>query len=352
MTTTTEQEFIDSIDGNLTSEQVAQLLQLHDEGDTGAQPEKEGEPDASTDADDGSSKVDGKADDEQRNDGDGSDKADAKADDGPSDEPDPENTVILAKDGKHTISYDKLVEAREAEKRWKAEAAAAQEELAALRAQAQARADAGQAPTETDKQVATAEAAIAEGVDPELFGDFSEEALARGIQTLIEQKVAAAMAPVTAQLEPIQQAQRTSAAEGHYRAIYEAHPDADSIAESKELAEWIAAQPSFVRNGYESVLSAGTTAEVIELFDAFKHATNVPGAKPTPSQGDLKAQADAVIARTPAPVPTSLSDFPGGHAGAASKYEAMAAMTNGPELLAAMHDMTGEQIERFMNNSL
>lgn len=53
---------------------------------------------------------------------------------------DPANPVVLAKDGVHTIPYEKLVEARDGEKHWKAQAEAAQQQLAALQAQADQRA--------------------------------------------------------------------------------------------------------------------------------------------------------------------------------------------------------------------
>ncbi len=337
---TTEQEFIDSIDGELTHEQVGQLLGLTSEGDTGGQPDDGGQPEAAP----------AKGDNEPQGGKEGETGSAPEVDSSDVDL-DPANTVILAKDGKHTISYDKLVAAREAEKQAKAEAQearAALEAMEALLAKAQARADAGAEPTETDNQVAAAEAAIAAGVDPGLFGDFSEEALAQGIQKLVDSKVAAIVAEIEAKLEPLQVQQTLSAAEEHYKAIYDAHPDADSIAESQELADWIQSQPAFVRSGYESVLTDGSTTDVIELFSAFKAAT---GQTPDPAtESDaVKAQAKAVIAQAAAPVPHSLSDLPGGRAGAVTREDAMAEM-DGVQLLDAMHDMAPEQIERYLNS--
>ena len=55
------------------------------------------------------------------------------------DDVDPANAVILARDGKHTIPYSKLEEARRNEQTARADAKAAQDELAALRAQADQR---------------------------------------------------------------------------------------------------------------------------------------------------------------------------------------------------------------------
>lgn len=98
---------------------------------------------------------------------------------------------MLARDGKHTIPYETLVKHRDGEQHWKARAVAAEQKLDEQLAQAKERADAGQAATKTDEMAAQAKAAINAGADASLFGDFSEEGLAKGIQTLIDQKVAA-----------------------------------------------------------------------------------------------------------------------------------------------------------------
>jgi hypothetical protein len=157
--TTPQQEFLQTHapDGVMTPQQAAQFLELA-QGDTGTTPGSV-TPDAEPVAD---------------------------ANTPESAEPAP---VILAKDGVHTIPFEKLAEAREAEKHWKAQAEARETELQALRAEAQARADAGQAPTKTDNAVAAATAAIESGADPEIFGDFSEAALAAGINKLVAAKV-------------------------------------------------------------------------------------------------------------------------------------------------------------------
>lgn len=321
-------------DGNLTALQAAQLLELSEEGDTGAanaEPETGGAPDAAP-------------------------VVAPQAAVAPTDTNEPElnadNAVILAKDGKHTISYDKLTEAREGEKHWKAQAATAAQELEALKAQAQQRADAGIAPTATDTQVAAAEAAIEAGHNPELFGDFSEEAIAKGVQALVDQRVAAAIAQVDAKFakayEPVQQRQADDIRKAHFEAIYAKHPDADSIVESKELADWIAAQPTFARAGYEAVMQNGTAAEAIEFFDTFKAASGKGQAAPTL---DVKAAAQAAIAKAKPAVPASLSDIPGGTAGPASRDEALAQM-NPLDMSETMQGMSPAQIEEFLNRSL
>ncbi len=321
--------------GEMTAQQAAQLLELG-EGDTGL-PEIGGEPSATP------------ANDQT--------PGDAAA----SDEPEltPDNAVILARDGKHTIDYQKLVDereaaktAREGEERERQRAEAALQELAELRAQSQQRADAGIAPTKTDNQVAAAEAAIEAGVDPELFGDFSEEAIAKGVLHLVRQQTAALQQQFDEKLanalSPFQQEKVRTVEDAHFGAIYAAHPDLDSITESKELADWLKAQPAYVRAGFDHLSTKGTAAEVIEFFDTFKQATGKTQAAPSV---DPKAAAKAVIAQSRPAAPASLSDIPGGTAGPASRDEALAQMGS-VEMAEAMASMTPEQIEAYLNRQL
>ena len=356
MTTTPQQdEFIQALDGELTAEQAAQLLELAEMGDTGNLPDAGGEPDA-TPGDDDSSQNAGAAGNDQPN-------SEAQAEP----EIDPANAVILAKDRKHTIPYDKLVAAREAEQQAREAARIAEAQVAQMRSQmaelteqlkaAAARADAGQVAT-PQQQHDLEVAAEAAGVSLDVFGDFSEEALAQGVAVvaekmanqIVEKKMAAfeqKMAPV---LQSLQAKQNESAATAHYEAIYAAHPDADSLAESQELSDWIASQPSFVRDAYAGVLQQGTTQQVIELFDRFKQATGATQqpASTAPNPDAARDAAKAAIAKAQAPLPASLSDFPGGRAAAPSKAEALASM-EAPDMLAAMQDMAPEQIEELLN---
>ena len=321
--------------GDLTPAQAAQLLSLGIQGDTGApSPDLSSGPAAAPAPTDASPQPAAQ----------------------PEPELTPENAVILAKDGKHTISYDKLVQARETARAAQTEAQAlaaqlqaAQQQLADLQAQAQARADAGQAPTATDNQVAAAQAAIDAGVDPALFGDFSEEALAKGITKLVDQQVAARMAAIDAKLKPIEQQAATDATTAHFNAIYSAHPDADSIVESQEFAVWKGAQPAVVRAALDQALEKGSSTDVIEVFSAFKAATQQQS-PPAAGKGAMTPAeaAKAAIAKASAPIPASLSDIPGGRVAGTNVFEAMDTM-NSHELLAATSNMTAEQIEAWLN---
>ena len=317
-----------TIEGALSPEQAAAALAAG-EGDTSAELENGGTPDATTVTDDAAATGDG---------------ASTTTEAG-----DPANAVVLARDGKHTIPYETLVKHREGEQHWKAQAEAAQQQLAELQTQAQARADAGTAPTKTDNMVATAEAAIESGADVGIFGDFSEEALAKGIATLVEQQV---QARVSAALEPLATKQAKDAAAAHYDAIYSKHPDADSIAQSTEFAAWVNAQPSAVRNAYWGLFdphTGGTAQEIVEVFDAFK-AVSTPNPN-TPAAADPKAAASAAVAAARATPPASLSSIPGARVEGASELDRAADMS-GPDMLEATKNMSPAQIEAWLDRQI
>ena len=316
-----------TIEGALSPEQAAAALAAG-EGDTSAELKNGGAPDATTVTDE---------------------TATGKNAGTTTEAGDPDNAVVLARDGKHTIPYETLVKHREGEQHWKAQAEAVQQQLAELQAQAQARADAGTAPTKTDNMVATAEAAIEAGADVGIFGDFSEEALAKGIATLVEQQV---QARVSAALEPLATKQAKDAAAAHYDAIYSKHPDADSIAQSTEFAAWVNAQPSAVRNAYWGLFDAktgGTAEEIVEVFDAFKGA-NTPNPN-TPAAADPKAAASAAVAAAKATPPASLSSIPGARVEGASELDRAADMS-GPDMLEATKNMSPAQIEAWLDRQI
>ena len=316
-----------TIEGALSPEQAAAALAAG-EGDTSAELENGGTPDATTVTDEAAT-------------GEGAGTTTEAGD--------PANAVVMARDGKHTIPYETLVKHREGEQHWKALAEAAQQQLADLQAQAQARADAGTAPTKTDNMVATAEAAIEAGADVGIFGDFSEEALAKGIATLVEQQV---QARVSAALEPLATKQAKDAAAAHYDAIYSKHPDADSIAQSAEFAAWVNAQPSAVRNAYWGLFdphTGGTAQEIVEVFDAFK-AVSTPNPN-TPAAADPKAAASAAVAAARATPPASLSSIPGARVEGASELDRAADMS-GPDMLEATKNMSPAQIEAWLDRQI
>lgn len=346
----TQEEFIAEHDGDLTPEQSAHMLTLprgdtDDESssekteqpgsDTGSDEEDDGEPQA-TDTDkteNENGEQDQQVDEEKLT---------------------SENAVIMAKDGKHTISFDKLLDARKGEQYWREQAEASKAELAQLQAKAEEQAKAGLDTTQIDAQVADAKAAVEEDQNvEELFGDFSEEALASGIQNLVKSQVSVRLKEALAQeLEPFQQKQALDETQAHYQTIYEAHPDADSIAESKELSDWIESQPKFLQNAYAATMQGGSAQDVVDLFSTFKQATGATQQAEQPAQDPekVKAAAKKAIASAPASVPDTLTDIPGGRASAVDRFERLAQITDGRDAVRELDKMSPDERERYLNS--
>lgn len=359
--TTSHESFYSGIDGALTPEQALQALAMEATGDTGAKPDTSGAP-TTTPASDAKGDGDTGTKSEQKPGDTAAPKADAPQVI-PEDQQTADNTVVLAKDGKHTIDFGKLQEARQQRDQYKAQAEtaeaaaqAAQQQLASLQAAAQTRADAGQAPTKADNMAATAAAAIEAGADASLFGDFSETALAEGISKLVAQQVAAQVqvqvqAQVAKAVEPMQAKHQQDAASAHYEAIYKAHPNADSMLQSREFAAWVDAHPSAVRNAYWDLFDGekgGSAAQIVEVFDAFKASTEKPSPQPA---ADAKAAAKAATDGARAEPPSSLTSIPGGRASGSSVLDAAVDMS-GPEMMQATANMSPAQIEAWLNKQI
>ena len=237
-----------------------------------------------------------------------------------------DNTVILAKDGKHTIPYEKLLEARNAEKAAKAETAALKAKLDALRQEKQSH----QAADET------------ETVDDEI-DDFSVLDK-KSIEKIIQQSVANI---VGSQIKQIQQQQADQIAEKHYTAIYTAHPDADSIVESNELANWIAAKPNYVQNAIRQVLKQGTSAEVISLLNDFKQDTKTVPEKRSADLTKINQAAEKKISQAQKKVaPDTLSHLDG--AKTASGGQVDYSNLSVSDMLNVFSDKSLDEIEKML----
>lgn len=243
--------------------------------------------------------------------------------------------VILAKDGVHTIPFEKLAEAREAEQHWKKVALEAQQLL------------------EAQKAAPVAEKVETPAVEENLFGDFSEESIAKGVEKLVSAKAAAIQAEFDAKLNavlaPLQVQQAKTAEEAHFSAITAVHPDVESIATSAELAKWIDAQPSFVRDGYKAVITQGTAEQVIETLNAFKAATGKLAS--TPAKPDVLAAAQAAIAKAQSKPPMSLSEIPAGSHAASDEVAAMLEMSS-TGIMSKFDGKSPEQIMALMSRVL
>lgn len=267
----------------------------------------------------------------------------------------PEGAPIASKSGGYTIPYEKLTEARTARDSAIAERdqlRAQLEQLTAAQAanmqqaqvDAQARADAGQEPTQADQNLAAAQALVAGGADVSLFGDFSEEALAQGIEKLVTARVEAALAP---QREAQAREQAQTAEQAHVQAILGAHKDAFEVAESKEFAAWKAGQPGFMQAAIDRTLNAGTAQDVIDLLGQFKQAY-AGGA--TYSDPTAAAVAKAMAEAKSAP-PVSLSSLPGAAPAGTTEADRAVALANDPAaLLEYMSSLPPERQTQLMNS--
>lgn len=292
-------------DGNLTDAQTAQMLALDPfQGDTDTQVPENDVPDI--------------------------DATPAEAKSPPETlpveaaQPEPE-PVVLAKDGVHTIPFEKLEEARQQAQHWARVAAEKDAEIARLAAAA------AQAPTTPP---AEEEQSPAEG-EP-MFGDYSDEDMKKGVVSVatpvVKAEVAKAIAEINAKFEqvlaPIKVQEQAAALEAHFKALTDANPDHNEIAAGKPLQDWIESQPSFVRDHYKAVFERGTTNQVIELVSTFKKQSGYEPTAPTASAATAAQKAKEAIANAKSVRPTSLTDIPSGSTAHHDEAEAVREMTS------------------------
>lgn len=244
--------------------------------------------------------------------------------------------VIMAKDGIHTIPFEKLQEAREAEQAARALANQALQELEALRNARQPQAAQTEAETPSS--------------DANVFGDFSEEAIAKGIEKVVAAQTAAIKAEFDAKLasalEPIQRKEVESATDSHFSTIEAAHPDVESVVPSEQFGKWMQAQPSVVRTALQAAIDSGTATEVIEVLDAYKSSTGKPAV--TNGKPDVAAAAQAAIAKAKTAPPKSLSEFPASTNVVTDEAHAIGELS-GTGLMNKFAGKSAEQIEALMN---
>lgn len=278
---------------------------------------------------------------------------------GTTEDDEPKGAPIASKSGAYMIPYEKLEQARDRAKTLEGENESLRAQLAELNAKqqanleqaedkAQARADAGKEQTQADQNLEAAKKAMGQGVDASLFGDFSEEGIAKGIAALMErtrEELRAELREEAArELKPLKDREAQEVKDSHYSAILEKHPDANEIVQSSQFAAWHASLPGFQRAAVDAVLNpetGGTAAEVIEVFDTFKAQT---GKAAAPAAQD-KGKAPEVQRR----VPHSLSEIAGEQHQDIAQQVMASAGTDPNALIERMQDMTPEQIERVMN---
>lgn len=257
-----------------------------------------------------------------------------------------ENSVVLAKDRKHTIPYERLQETREQVQQYKQQVEQLTAQLAAQQ-------------TPGNTQVAQQNAAVAEALIEAsgnnadvmaMFGDFSEEGIAKGVEALVNQRVSVQVqAMIDQALAPFKQQQHLTAEQQHFAYIGSAHPDYESIPESQEFQAWKDAQPSFIRSAYDDVLNKGNAEQVVELLSLYKSQNNVSSKVDTPAPTQAMVEkAKQAVQNAPSKVPHSVTDLPAGSPAALSADERLSALS-GPELLAEMENWSPDQVEAYMS---
>lgn len=255
--------------------------------------------------------------------------------------------VIMAKDGVHTIDYNKLVEAREAERAAKAEAESLRAQLAAARTTA---------PAPSPDAAPAAQPAVDASKEPVSFGTYDDKDLATGVQVLIDRALTQAKAEWDKTLTPLQVQAVERAHKEHLTTIYSAHPDAESIVVSREFEAWKASQPSFTRNAIEAVQDRGTAAQMVELLNSYRAArpatpSPAPAPAPAPGKQTVAQRAEEAIAAAKDRTPNSLSDLPAGtqvHHDETAAYEQM----DGLDLANLFLGKTPAQREDLMRKML
>lgn len=261
------------------------------------------------------------------------------------DEMNAKNAVVMAKDGIHTIPFEKLAEARDEAKEWRQRFEEQQAHIAAMQ-QAQPN---QAAPAVAEGNLQTAQALIeASGNDAdviELFGDFSEQAIAKAVNTLVQQQLSTQVdAIVNQRLGEINQQQQTlTAQEQHFQTISDTHPDWTSVVESSEFDTWLKKQPSYVQDGIDQVFKGGTAQQVNQVLSDYKTQNNLVVNDPVAS---IKEAAKQAVNNARSQVPHSLSDLPAGSPTAVSREERLSNL-NGAELVEEMGSWTQEQIDAY-----
>jgi hypothetical protein len=271
--------------------------------------------------------------------------------------------VILAKDGVHTIPYEKLEEQRarakaatEAAEAATAEAERLRQEIVTLKGTQTPAATTAPATTEPAKAGSTPGDTGLGAVD---FGDYSDASIAKAVAQMVERQTAplqAELATLKGKASQTEQQTAVDAATAHYNAIRSAHKDADSIVESSEFKTWKDAQPAFVRAGIEHTLADGSTKDVIDVFSTYKQATGKTGAaeaaasaaQASQTAAEVAAAAQAAIAAARTAPPTSLSEIP---AGSAAHHDPAAAMLekSSASLMTQFHGMDPQEVMRRLD---
>jgi hypothetical protein len=251
-----------------------------------------------------------------------------------------EEPELLAKDGKHQIPYQELVDARSKAAEWEQFASQQAELIKSL--QAAKVEDAGTGDTKSQDAVLA-----------EYQGEFPEvaEDMKPFIQRMIDEGIKAGLSQfeneIAQRVAPIEKIANETAAERYFSSIRQAHPDADEIVDDKDFSAWVNKQPSFVKASYIEALEYKRPAsDLIEMFSAYKEAAGIKN-----PVADVTGKAKAIIANTKRSGPGSLTDIPAGTTGQHDEAEQMMTMTS-RELEQKFWNKSPSEINKIMSKLL
>lgn len=146
--------------------------------------------------------------------------------------------------------------------------------------------------------------ALPDGDDDDelVINEFTEEfpALEKPIQVMIRKEarkiVAESLKEVAPKIKAVEDTLVTSARESHLGNITKAHEDWIEIRDSGKLQTWIDAQPSFLRDSLQNVYVNGNTAQVIEMFDAYKNSNSLTQTRETNPKPKVNPKAKKLLA--------------------------------------------------------
>jgi hypothetical protein len=246
-----------------------------------------------------------------------------------------EEPELLAKDGKHQIPYQELVDARSKAAEWE-QFASQQAELIKSLQEAKIQ-DAGTGDTKAQ-----------DAVLEEYQGEFREvaEDMKPFIQKMIDEGIKNGLSQfqneINERVAPVEKIANETAQERYFSSIRQAHPDADEIVDDKAFNVWVNKQPSFVKASYIEALEYKRPAsDLIEMFSAYKEAQ---GIKPVT---DVAGKAQTIIANTKRSNPGSLTDIPAGTTGKHDEVEQMLTMTS-RELEQKFFGKSPDEINKMM----
>lgn len=248
---------------------------------------------------------------------------------------------LMAKDGKNTIPYSQLTEARE--RGDQLEHLASEQKILIEQLQAAQKKDELEGTTEAqDALIEEYEGnypEIAEEMKP-LFEKMVAEGISKaleGLESKFDEKVA-----------PLKQTQDEDANKVRHNAIIAEHPDGVELYHDPKLKEWIDGHTPAIRNAYNSIMEASTAEDMNGLFSAYKDANGLNKPAETTVEKSTTEKAKEIIAKTKDKSPVSMTEIPSTVPVENNEVEVAQNMSQA-QMAKHLEGKTPEQINAWMN---